>query len=253
MRKDVESTVLVLVGVFTIRVVVDGRYTSYVKEGLFWPLLASAALLLFTGLLSMRERHADDTPSTSHHPTMAEVATPLSHGHDHDHHGPGQVGYLLLVPIAILALVAPSPLGAFAAERASTNQVAAPIEFEYPELPEAVDGASNVTLLAVLSRALSPVDAKLEGNPVRLVGFVVPDEDLRDGYRLTRFTLGCCASDASAIAVRIVGVDRMPEADEWQEVVAVWNGRVDEFDNASYPVLELVSARTIDEPPQPYE
>ena len=53
--------------------------------------------------------------------------------------------------------------------------------------------------------------------------------------------------------MRLVGVDDVPPADTWQEVIAVWNGEIADTDVTRLPVLEVVSARTIDEPAVPYE
>lgn len=256
MTRDVEAAVLVLVGVFMGRVVVEGRYLSYVKAGLFVPLVVAAVLLIVVGLLSARSRHPEETPSLSGHPHVGDVLAPLaSDDHGHGHHGPGRVGYLLLVPVAVLVLIAPSPLGAYAADLGSANRSVEDqaASFEWPDLPEAVGGASDVTLAAVLTRAISPGNTKLVDAPVRMVGFVVADDELDDGYRLTRFTLGCCAADAAPLSVRIVAVDQIPPDDTWLEVTAVYRGQIDGEGFERLPVLEFVSATEIAEPAQPYE
>lgn len=150
-------------------------------------LTSRLVFLVVVGLLSTRTRHPEHAESLSGHPHLGDVLAPLgSEDHGHGHHGPGRIGYLLLMPVAVLVLVAPSPLGAYAADRASANRSVADqaASYEWVDLPAPVGGASDVTLAAVLTRAISPGNTKLADNPVRLVGFVDADEEFDDGYRL---------------------------------------------------------------------
>jgi uncharacterized repeat protein (TIGR03943 family) len=178
------------------------------------------------------------------------------HGHGHDHSTAPKVGMLMLVPILCLLLVAPAPLGSYAAERAGTNRVAEPT-LDLGPLPEAgEDGAIPMTLGDTVVRALFDRDGPMTGEAVRLVGFVTPEEELGN-YRLSRFSVSCCAADAAVRQVAVTGAPGAPEPDTWVEVVAVFDGEVYDPDGEGgaqgLPIVRILDQQVIDPPVSPYE
>jgi uncharacterized repeat protein (TIGR03943 family) len=262
-NREVQAAVLLVVGVVLGRLALSDALLAYVKASLRLPLLLSAAVLLVLGLLSVVRDRED---------VLAELATPSQvpsdrpserdrvkdddpHGqHGHDHATAPKIGWLVLVPILALLLVAPPALGAYAAGRGGANWVAVP-ESGLGPLPEAVDGAVPLTLGDAVVRALYEPDGPVRGTPVRLVGFVARDD--AGGVLLSRFAVSCCAADANVRQVLLAGAGSHHEQDTWLEVVARFEGAVDDPDGdggaTGTPVFEVLSERTIEPPRSPYE
>jgi uncharacterized membrane protein YcgQ (UPF0703/DUF1980 family) len=96
----------------------------------------------------------------------------------------------------------------------------------------------------------------VDGVPIRLVGFVIPDETIENGYRLGRFTINCCAADALLAQVPVTGSDQVHPADTWVEVVGIWDGETMSVGDArpvSLPLFRVESERQVEVPVQPYE
>ncbi|WP_162605681.1 TIGR03943 family putative permease subunit [Jiangella ureilytica] len=167
-------------------------------------------------------------------------------GHEGHHHGgsPG-VAWLLAVPLLVLLLIAPPALGSFAAGR--QGPITAGSDSGFVELPPAREGAVDLGLRDFVTRALQDPDRSLDGVPVRVMGFVVPDES-GDGYLLSRFTVACCAADATAYTTRVVG-DGDRTADTWIEVTGRW----EPGDDGDVPVLAADGATVVPPPDEPYE
>lgn len=91
-----------------------------------------------------------------------------------DEHRSPWIGLLLVLPLLTLVVVAPGPLGAYAAARASTIAPAPPSGLFAP-LPEPIDGAVELRLREFISRARYGGGESLTGR-VRLLGFVAPPQ-----------------------------------------------------------------------------
>lgn len=281
MTREAEAMVLLVIATIVGRLTFEGGYQSYVKSGLFWPLVLSVVVLAAVGVLTWwgdrrladgagvhgidgahhPDVHGADHPGQDQAPALAvhvhDGSGTAAHGHDgHDAHGheghghSGRVGLLLLVPVAVLALIAPAPLGAFAADRGVANQVSEPV-LALPELPAPVNGATDLSLGQLLLRAYWEDGEGIVDVPVRLQGFVVPVEGGAPGeFLLTRFAVACCAADGQVRQVLVAGVPAVPATDQWVEVVATWGG---ELRDDRFPVLDVQSLAPIPEPAQPYE
>jgi len=252
---------LLAVGGVALRLGLTDAALAYVKAGLQPPLVVAGAVLVVLGAVAVLKafRSGDEVEATA--PDHAHVdadgvadVPPAAHGdggHDHGAHGPA-VGWLLLVPLLALLLIAPPPLGAFAASRQSNI---APVDTRttYPPLDEPVDGAVNLAMAEFVFRALYDEDRSLEGQRVRLTGFVSAAED--GGYTLSRFTLNCCAADARPINVSITSEGPAPAIDSWLEVEGVWRGdeTSDSAEGFVAPTLVADTAMPIEAPVQPYE
>ena len=173
-----------------------------------------------------------------------------AHHHGHDHGGASRVGWLLVAPILAIAVVAPSPLGAFAASRAPATSTTP--TWDFGPLPPPTGGAVDLPLTEFVGRATYDQGRSLRGVPVRLVGFATTDAR-GDGFLLTRFVLSCCAADARPIRVAIRGGELpRPAPDTWLEVTGTWRPETRGAEDDRPPILDLTSLRTISPPANPY-
>jgi uncharacterized repeat protein (TIGR03943 family) len=137
----------------------------------------------------------------------------------HSHGGRLGAGWLLIVPVLVLLLVAPPALGSFAASRQSPRAGGA-AGGAFPPLADPVDGAVPLPVSEFVSRALYDEHRSLAGARVRVLGFVTPGD--HGGYRLARFNVFCCAADAEAYEIDVRGDATPRRADQWLLVEGRW-------------------------------
>jgi uncharacterized repeat protein (TIGR03943 family) len=267
-----QGALLLAVGGVALRLAVSGTALNFIKPG-YVPLLGVSggvlvvlgAITLWTALREPRPGHAaahahDGLDHDGHDhdglllagPEPVDVGTPSQHhAHGHDHSRGPRVAWMLAAPLFAVLLIAPPPLGSYAAARQSG--VVRPTTSAFPDLPAAVDGAVPLSLGEYAARALYDTDRSLEGQRVRLVGFV--SEVLPDGFVLTRFAMSCCAADGTAVNVEVRGGEA-PPVDQWVEVDGTWVQRPDHVIGeltADPPILEAAATRPVPQPAQPYE
>jgi uncharacterized repeat protein (TIGR03943 family) len=238
---EAQGGLLLLSGGMVARMALADTYLLYVKAGMRPLLLLSAAVLLVLGGLRL----------------VAGLRSPRADQHDPDL-GDGTAGWLLVVPVLAVALVTPSPLGAFAAGRSALRPVvAAGSSFE--PLAPGPDGVADLTVTNFLRRALFDERRSLDGARVRLVGLVAPDPSITPGspggFRLTRFVLTCCAADARPMQVAVRSLPAtVPPTDAWVEVVGTWRPGSGAAGVAG-PLPELDAERVgrVRRPAEPYE
>jgi uncharacterized repeat protein (TIGR03943 family) len=251
-----QAAVLFLVGAMALYLGASDAALAYVKGGLQPLLLVSGVILVGLAVVAvLRDRRNRDDAERS------------GDGHGHRPHGPS-VAWLLALPPLALVLIAPPALGAFAASRQSvqpprtgqtspTDQSTGGVDAAlFPPLVPPGDGAAiPLTLAEYLVRDYEAPHT-LAGVRVRLVGFVTPQQDGGDGYRLTRFTINCCAADGTARQVSVLG-DPVPRSpDTWLEIEGRWRQRTNDDQgqpSSDAPLLLAESIRVIPQPPEPYE
>ena len=262
MSREIGDVVLLVLGVTVVRVVYAGGHTAYVKPS-WGPYLAAAGVAvvllaiadLVGQLRSPRAEAATTGSSLEPVPEAAAGAAPADgHDHDggHDHsHVPG-VAALLVLPVLVLYVVAPPPLGAWAAARepARAEVVSAGI----PPLEVGQDGVADTDLLDVVQRMWSAPETVADV-PVRVLGFVTPGEETPAA--LARITVSCCAADGRPVKLDLTGpgAASLPPEGEWVEVEGRWTaGMEDPVDGLSPPVtvLEVSSVTPAQEPEEPY-
>jgi uncharacterized repeat protein (TIGR03943 family) len=239
----VQGAMLLAVGGVATRLGLTGAALAYVKPSQR-PLLAIAGgVLLVLGAVTIRN---------ALRPAEVPAAAGPRHHHVHDHtHAPAIAWLLVLVVLAVL-LVAPPPLGAFAAGR-QLGGAATPmrsIQDDYPPMPAPVDRAVPLSLLDFTVRARYDQKRSLDAQRVRLVGFVTPANG-RGDYLLTRFLVSCCAADGTAVMVEIHG-DRPRAADTWLTVEGVWRPEPAAGPDG-LPILDADTVTEIPQPAVPYE
>ena len=220
-----------LVGAVLLRLTLTGTYERYVRVGMGpWLTVAGVAVAVLGAatLLGALRR-----------------PRPVG-GHAHEHHDEGVgVGWLLLAPIAALLLVAPPTLGSFGVGRGATVDVraGAPV---FHRLARSADPLP-MSLLEFGQRAFDHDGVSFNGRPVQLTGFVAGDEE--HGFRLARYTIACCAADATPVVVRVVGTvgDPTPR-DQWVTVTGVFQAGPSDL-----PRLAATSVVEVPAPNDPYE
>ena len=220
------NVLLLLTGAFAIWLAWSGTALNFVKPSMTPYVLAAGAVSVLLallppgGLLGRTEAGDDD------------------HGHAH---GETKVAWLLVVPLLVVILVPPAPLGANAISARRASGRSGPSTF--PALRAPTRGAVDMSMAEFTTRALRDPDRSLEGVPVRLTGFVSGPAD--GGYRLARFVIFCCAADGEAVEVVVRGAGTY-DVDQWLEVEGVWQP-------GSAPALVAARARPVDRPEKPYE
>jgi uncharacterized repeat protein (TIGR03943 family) len=171
------------------------------------------------------------------------------HHHGHDHSRVSRVAWLLCLPVFAIFLIAPPPLGAFAArsEEAPPPPPALPAD---AYVPLSADRATSMELGEFIGRAWGDTKHSLAGKKVTLTGFVVRSSK-KDRWYVTRMQMSCCAADAIALKVAVLGIQRPPD-DTWVEVTGTWiPPKTDKIPNGT--VAPELSATEVTEIPQPFE
>jgi uncharacterized repeat protein (TIGR03943 family) len=218
--------VLALIGVLIVKVVATGAYLNYVQQWVRLPLLASGAVLVVISFADMLRRDGD----TDDH-------------EDHSSHS----AWLLIIPVVVITLISPKPLGSFVAERRA-NDLPPPSTTTMKPLPGG-DPLSLQVVEFVLRARYDGADS-LAGRSVKLSGFVSYGDD--DAWYVTRIAITCCAADGIPYRVRVLGPPR-PSRDTWIEVTGVWKQDGTRAPRSSMPELTALEIRPIGQPGNPYE
>lgn len=228
MTREVQGVVLLLLGGTVLRITFGGQYLFYVKEGLRPGLLGAGAILVALGAWALWDAWRDD-------------------GHGHGHRGP-RAAWLLLLPVLAVYVIAPPALGSFSAARATSNAGARAPDSAVDPLPPG--DPVPLTLADYVTRSVWDRGRTLSGREVSLTGFVTPDP--AGGWWLTRLGLTCCAADAVAYRVKVLGVADLP-ADTWVTVEGAWASGGGTEDPKAIPRLRVTSVNKVPEPANPYE
>ncbi|GID80804.1 membrane protein [Paractinoplanes deccanensis] len=227
---------MLLFGGAILRASFTDLYLRYVKEGLRPFLIAAGLLLVAAAVMTL----------------WYSFRSPEGHddGHGHEHHEP-KVGWLLLLPVLGLLLVAPPALGSYAAEQAGSVVAQPDGNSDYPPLP--AGDPADLSLVDYASRALFDAGESMRDRDVRLTGFITTAPDGKP--MLARIVLTCCAADGRPIKIGLAG--RAPidvPADTWVEVIGRYTAQTgkDPVNNVDVAYLEVKTWQEITEPKQPY-
>ncbi|MGQ0623196.1 MAG: TIGR03943 family putative permease subunit [Sporichthyaceae bacterium] len=249
MIASAQMIILVMVGATMLRSTLDGTYLYYVKPSLAPFLLVAALAFLVLGLIqAFWLLVPSKRPGRLGTPSCAETH---QHGEGEvDEHGAAhvpRVAWLLALPVLVMMVVAPAPLGSFAADRES-GVVAEPDSYDFPPLPPA--DPAPITLTEYGWRSLYDEGETLAGRNVELSGFVTPRG--KGEWFLTRMSLSCCAADGRAIKVVITGATAPPR-DTWVIVTGRHAQPTSTDRRSGLPVLAASDVREISAPARPYE
>jgi uncharacterized repeat protein (TIGR03943 family) len=239
--------VLLLLGGAVLRTSLSDLYLRYVKEGLRPFLVGAGVVLVLAAVMTLwydlRRQLAGGGDGPGH-----QAHDPGRHAHGE--HGP-RVGWLLLLPVLGLLLVAPPALGSFAAGQSGTA-LGSRQSSDFPPLPSG--DPAKITVLDYASRAVFDGGQSLGGRRVQLTGFVMAAPD--GSAYLARMVLSCCAADARPIKVGLAGAAPAGlSPDSWLEVVGTYTGRTDTdpVNGERIPFLDVAEWHEIAPPKNQYE
>ena len=242
MSRLTQAVVLLLLGGAVLRASFTDLYLRYVKEGLRPFLILAGALMVAAAIATIwysLRAPAETTDDADGHDD-----------HGHDHHEP-RVGWLFILPVLGLLLVAPPALGSYAAGQAGSVTAAPARDSDYPPLP--AGDPAPVSLLDYASRALFDDGKSLTGRTLKLTGFITPDPAGKP--MLARMVLTCCAADGRPIKVGMAGQapSEVP-ADTWVEVTGVYTAQrgKDPVNDVAVAYVEVRSWQEIKQPKNPY-
>ena len=248
MTPEAGGTVTLLVGAVLLRLAVGGTYRRYVQPAMgIWLTVAGIVLVVVGSVAVLRAVFAPAPADRGfgEHPASDAHA---GHAHANDAHAHGgrgaRISWLLLAPLLTLLLVSPPSLGAFALNRGGAR-VSTPRSSNWPPL---VGGSVpfDLPVAEFYSRAFGGADA-LGPATVRLTGFVAGAN--ADGFLLARYQIACCAADATAAIVRVVGYSGVaPGRDQWVTVVGTFGGI-----ERGEPRLVVTNVTPTRAPVDPYE
>lgn len=252
MRSEAQSLMLVLLGGALLRISFGDIYLRYVKASMQPYLIVAGALLVVLGIAAYATdlRRRRDQPGLVDDGASEAAAPHAAAGHRH--HGP-RVAWLLLLPILAIFIIAPPPLGSFAAERGAP-ELAEPEASHYPDLPPNDAGQDHVTLpvFDYWTRVVWDDGLSLEGRSIGLLGFVTPTED-GTGFFVNRLQIACCAADALPFSIRVITDDPAPPTDSWVFVVGSYvpNPNAD-IDGERTPAIDADQIVPTPAPVNPY-
>lgn len=225
---------MLIIGLAVARMTATGAFGDFVQQRMRWPLIGATIVLLALGAIDLVRwiRAADEE---------GRPAAPV-------------VGLLMVVPIMVLIAVAPTALGASAADRVESYEPPAP-ETEEWVLPE--EDPFEMRVVDFARHALYDEEGQLEGRSVILEGIVVNDPDVPDGFLLVRFLVSCCAADGIPVKIALRDAPEQFEDDTWVRAVVTWTPPSVPYtdpDGPQYIEAEIERVDVIDDPPDsPYE
>ncbi|MEL7157811.1 MAG: TIGR03943 family protein [Actinomycetota bacterium] len=222
---------MVSLGAVLVRLLTSGGYGWFVQQRMFIPLvLASVVLLVFGGYEAIGGLREEQRSKEASRWSVAPA-----------------VGWLLLLPLVVLVMVAPTALGAAAATRVEaftpTDQTTTFAPLDPSEAP------IEMRVYDFLDRAIWDPERSLEGVPVRLEGLVVNDERAPGGFMLTRFMVSCCAADGIPLQVALRDTGQPLDDDTWVVADVIWRPPSTPYDQVEGPVV--VEADVVSISPQP--
>lgn len=233
MNRMSQNLVLMLLGGALLRIsAFSTTYVNYVKPGFRPFLIAAGAVLFVLG--------------------VAGLVQVWRKGQDEHHHGP-RVAWLLCLPVLAVFLIAPPALGSFAAARSDAPPPPPTAKDLDAYGPLKGDGPIDMKMDEFIGRAWREGPNTLADRPVILTGFVSPSKKNGQWY-VTRMQLSCCAADAYALKVAVLGVPQ-PREDTWVEVTGTWippkSGKLP--NGVVWAELAATKVDEIKPPAEPYE
>lgn len=230
MRRETQHVLLVLLGGALLRIAADDTYLRYVRPSHRWLLIGAGTVIVVLAVVALVRDLRGRAPENDH-----------GHGGAERH-----VPWLLLVPVLVIALVAPPALGADSVTRAGARNAVVQDGDVFPPLP----ANAELTVAEFVQRAAWDTTGSLDDREVTLTGFAV-----RRGaaVELARLTIACCAADARPNRIRLVGDLGDPPQDTWLRVRGVVQTGSATAATGYVPALTVTAVETVPAPPDPYE
>ncbi|OKL47907.1 TIGR03943 family protein [Boudabousia liubingyangii] len=206
--------------------------------------------------------------------------------HEGHYHPYSKAAFLMLVPVLIVGLSLPAPLGAFMVSKVATGQSRAALnkpkptalipgqtvpgdipKYEdqvdfaaaaneaprYLPFPELANDHENEMGLDELTDRVTGGDPKqITGKRIKTLGFVSALEpqmaEKYHGWMIARYKIYCCAADGVVYSA-VIPNHPMPAENTWVELT----GTVDQDASVDgIPVLVVTDVKTVPEPEEPY-
>ncbi len=191
------SAMMLFLSITMARLLWTGSFGFFIQQRMRWPLLAATIGLFCLGVYEARRALKEEKEDPE---SVRRSIAP-------------RVGWMLVLPLMVLVSVAPTGLGAAAAERVEPFT---PVEVTKNFEPLDVSAQPlEMRVFDFVDRAFWDPEGSTEGVTVRLEGLVVNDPEIEDGFLLTRFLVSCCAADGVPIQVAVRGVETPFENDTW--------------------------------------
>lgn len=235
MNRVGRAAVMLALGLVLARMLWTGSFGWFIQQRMQIPLLLATIVLLalgaYEGIAGTREEHSD--PGSMTRPTAPKV------------------GWMMILPLLVLVSVAPTGLGAAAADRVD-NFVPQEDTDRFEEL-DTSDQPVEIRVLEFVNRAIWDDERAMEGVTMRLEGLVVNDPEVPDGFLLTRFLVSCCAADGVPVQVAIRNVPDKFADDTWVIADVIWRESdipyMEIEDDIWYVDAEYVSLTVDPDPP----
>jgi uncharacterized repeat protein (TIGR03943 family) len=225
-----QNLVLILLGGLMLGIsAFSTEYVNYVKPGFRPFLIAAGVIVTLIGVAGLVQELRGSRQEHGHH-----------------HHGP-HVAWLLCLPAFIVLMISPPALGSFAASRSETAPPPSDVAQAFKPIKAKGEKPVDLPLGEYMYRSWEKGGKSLAGKTLRLVGFVTPSKKT-DRWYVTRMHMNCCAADAYAIKIAVLGVPQ-PAADSWIEVT----GTSIKVKPDQTPQLSATGVRPVKMPEQPYE
>jgi uncharacterized repeat protein (TIGR03943 family) len=242
--------VLLLLGGAVLKASLSDIYLRYVKEGLRPFLIGAGVVLVATAVTTLLQDLRAQYAAARQAGGDNHDGHDSDDGHGHGAHGPA-VGWLLVLPVLGLLLIAPPALGAFAAGQTGTALSSQGVS-DYPPLP--AGDPAKISILEYASRAVYDKGASIGGRTVRMSGFVIPGQG--GELLLARMILSCCAADGRPIKLGMTGNApvNLP-ADTWVEVTGTYTDKAgtDPVNGEQVPYVNVQTWIQIDPPRNQYQ
>jgi len=248
-----QALVLTLLGATLLRLALSDAYLLYVKEWTRIPLLVSGVALVVLAMTSTW--WSPDAEAPAHTGSDDGARQPGLRGEETAPHRTSRAAWLMLLPVLVVFVVRPPALGSFVAERQANQR---------PTLSDKAR-ADLTSIDTSADRSPGPVDMKIsdfvgwtqydygsrvKDREVRLTGFV---SGSKDRWYVSRIAISCCAADAVAYRVRVVG-SPSPRKDAWVRITGSWVDPSDQGDALSDdPDIDASTVDHIAPPRSPYE
>ncbi|HET6211718.1 MAG TPA: TIGR03943 family protein [Micromonosporaceae bacterium] len=238
MNRQAQGVVLLLLGGAVLRASLSDLYLRYVRQGLRPFLICAGIVLVIAAIMTL----------------WYDLRRTLDAGgdeHGHGHREPG-VGWLLILPVLGLVLVAPPALGSYAAGQSGTALGSQQLS-DFPPLP--AGDPAQISVLDYASRAVFDEGHSIGPRRVQLTGFIMAAPD--GSTYLARMVLSCCAADARPVKVGLAG-DGAPTGlgpDTWVQVTGTYTAQhtTDPVNKEQIPFLTVTEWHMTKAPKNQYE
>ncbi len=178
MNRDDSAAVVIVVGVTATIIGLSDVLIRYLRPTMARWLLIAGVVMVGLGVILLASGRRSESRGEDGNDAGENL------------HGPSRVGWFLLLPVLVAIVVDPGALGSYAVSQQSTLQSPAPGDFDLEAHLRSGSFAGQPVDISVLQlwRAVDEGEDLdlLADTPLSLVGFVVHDDEVDNGFLLAR-------------------------------------------------------------------